>query len=452
MFLSLKILALSERLALRFNLVLVSAAVAAVAGIGYTLLTGAQVPTVRSCVAALLILAGIALGRDALSMRLIATGALVVLLFRPEALAGASFQMSFAAVTAIVALHSTKWARDLLQRRDEGPVAGVARALLGIIATGLVVEVALAPMALFHFHRAGLYGVFANIVAIPLTTFVIMPSEAAALAFDAVGWGRPFWWICGLAIDGLLRLAHVIGSAKGAVALLPSLPAWAFALMAGGGIWLCLWNTRVRLLGLVPVAIGAIAAALAPSPDLLITGDGVHLALVREGTPLILRERAGDYVRGLFAEASGFDGDPGDLGAQPYSDCSNDACVAALRRGGGDWRLLATRSKMPIDWTTIIRACVEADIVVSDRRLPKGCRPRWLKLDAQALWRTGGVAIYLSGKPRIDTVADRLGSHPWSQASRPLSNVGSAPRGGPGFGHDVDRSAAAHTGGSPGRA
>jgi competence protein ComEC len=58
MLLSLKLLALSERLALRFNLVLVSAAVAAAAGIGYTILTGAQVPTVRSCVAALLILAG----------------------------------------------------------------------------------------------------------------------------------------------------------------------------------------------------------------------------------------------------------------------------------------------------------------------------------------------------------------------------------------------------------
>ena len=110
MLLSLRLLALSERLALRFNLVLVSAFVAAVAGIGYTVLTGAQVPTVRSCVAAVLILLGIALGRDAISLRLVAVGALVVLLFRPEALAGASFQMSFAAVTAIIAFHSTDWA------------------------------------------------------------------------------------------------------------------------------------------------------------------------------------------------------------------------------------------------------------------------------------------------------------------------------------------------------
>jgi competence protein ComEC len=415
MFLSLKLLAMSEQLALRFNLVLVSAAVAAAAGIGYTLLTGAQVPTVRSCVAALLILGGIALGRDALSMRLIATGALIVLLFRPEALAGPSFQMSFAAVTSIVALHSTKWARRLLQRRDEGMIARTARALAGIIATGLVVEIALAPLALYHFHRAGLYGVFANIIAIPLTTFVIMPSEAAALAFDAIGWGGPFWWLCGAAIDGLLRLAHVVASTTGAVALLPSMPSSAFALMVGGGIWLCLWNTRLRLLGVVPVALGAAGAALSPAPDILVTGDGMHLAVVDNGTPLILRERTGDYVRSLVAEASGFDGDPADLGSRPYTACSNDACVALVRREGREWRLLATRSANPIDWATLTRACADSDIVVSDRRLPRGCTPRWLKLDSAALRKTGGLAIYLGNAPRVDSVADRVGDHPWAE-------------------------------------
>jgi competence protein ComEC len=418
MFLSLKLLALSERLALRFNLVLVSAGVAAAAGIGYTLLTGAQVPTVRSCVAALLILAGIALGRDALSMRLIATGALLVLLFRPEALAGASFQMSFAAVTAIVALHSTCWARRLLQRRDEGIVARTGRALLGVIATGLVVEVALAPIALFHFHRAGLYGVFGNIIAIPLTTFVIMPAEASALGLDAFGLGQPFWWISGHAIDLLLGLAHAIASTQGAVALLPSMPGWAFGLMIAGGIWMCLWNTRLRLLGLVPVMAGAVAAALAPAPDLLVTGDGMHLALVEDGTPYILRERTGDYVRSLIAEASGFDGDPADLGSRDYSDCSRDACVALIRKGGSEWRLLATRSRTLIDWKPFTDACGQADIVVSDRRLPRGCTPRWLKLDSSALRRTGGLAIYLGKTPRIDSVADRVGAHPWSEVQR----------------------------------
>src|SRR6476659_4638237 len=292
MFLTLKLLALNERLALRLNLVLVAAAAAAAAGIGNTLLTGAQVPTVRSCVAAVLILAGIALGREAMSLRLIATGALVVLVFRPEALAGPSFQMSFAAVTSIVALHSTGWARRHLQRREEGPIARVLRALLGIVVSGLAVEIALMPLALYHFHRSGLYGVGANIIAIPLTTFVIMPLEAAALALDPVGIAAPFWWLCGRSIDALLGMAHSVASMRGAVALLPSMPGWAFGSMVAGGIWLCLWTRAWRLLGLIPIAIGAAAAALAPAPDLLITGDGRHLAVVENGRPFILRDRA----------------------------------------------------------------------------------------------------------------------------------------------------------------
>jgi competence protein ComEC len=417
MLLSLKLLALSERLALRFNLVLVSAAVAAAAGIGYTLLTGAQVPTVRSCVAALLILLGIALGRDALSIRLIAAGALIVLIFRPEALAGPSFQMSFGSVTAIVALHSTSWARRLFQRREESIVMRLARALLAIVLTGLAVELALMPMALFHFHRAGLYGVGANIIAIPLTTFVIMPLEAGSLLLDVFGWGQPLWFLCGASIDGLLWLAHNVASSRGAVAFLPSMPGWAFGLMMVGLIWLFLWNQRWRLLGLGPFLIGAAGAALSPSPDLLVTGEGMHLAVVQDGVPLILRDRAGDYVRSLFAEASGFDGDPGDLGSRPYSACSPDACVAVIRKGGTEWRLLATRSAYRIDWATITGACAEADIAVSSRRLPRGCSPRWLRLDSPALARTGGLAIYFGREPRVDSVADRVGEHPWAETS-----------------------------------
>ena len=281
MLLTLKLLALSERLALRFNLVLVAAAVGALTGIAYTLLTGAQVPTVRSCVAALLVLAGIALGRDALSMRLLAVGALVVLLFRPEAIAGASFQLSFAAVASIIALHSSGWARRHFSRREERMLARLGRAMLAMIATGLVVEVTLIPIALYHFHRAGLYGVLANIVAIPLTTFVIMPLEAGALFLDVAGLGAPLWQLTGMAIDLLLGLANAVASSRGAVALLAAMPPYALGLMVAGGLWLFLWTTAVRFLGLAPILLGAAAAAMSPTPDLLVTGDGRHLALGR---------------------------------------------------------------------------------------------------------------------------------------------------------------------------
>lgn len=414
MLLTLKLLALSRTLALRLNLVMVAAAAAALAGIGYTLLTGAQVPTVRSCVAAVLVLAGIAFGRDSLSMRLVAVGALLVLVFRPEALAGASFQMSFAAVTAIVALHSTRWARRVLSRRDEGLIARFLRTIAGLVATGLAVEVALIPLALFHFHRAGLYGVAANIIAIPLTTFVIMPLEGAALLLDLAGLGAPLWGLCSLAIAGLLGLAHWVASAKGAVALLAGMPVEAFALMVAGGLWLCLWVTPMRRLGLAPIALGAMIAAAAPRPDLLVTGDGRNVAIVAsDGTPLLLRERSGDYVRSLLSEASGFDGEGGAIARASFGSCSRDACLADIERDGRRWRLLAMRSRDIIGWEALVAACADADIVIADRRLPSACTPRWLKLDRTLLAHTGGLSISLGPRPRIQSVAQWVGDHPW---------------------------------------
>jgi hypothetical protein len=63
------------------------------------------------------------------------------------------------------------------------------------------------------------------------------------------------------------------------------------------------------------------------------------------------------------------------------------------------WRLLATRTSTRIDWPALVKSCAEADIAVSDRRLSRGCNPRWLKLDRQELASTGGIAIYLGARP-----------------------------------------------------
>ena len=362
--LTLRLLALWERLALRVNLVLVAAASGALSAIAYTMLTGAQVPTVRSCIAAVLVLVGLALGREALSMRLVAVGALAVLLFRPEALAGASFQFSFAAVTTLVVLYQAGWFRRWFERREEGHARRAARSFGSLLVTGIAIEVALMPFALYHFHRAGLYGVLANLLAIPLTTFVIMPLEAGALLLDLVGQGGWLWTAVDWSIGLLLWTTHAVAGASGAVTLLPTMPRWGFGLMVLGLLWLWLWTSHVRLWGLAPLAIGAAAALLAPNADLLVTGHGRHLAIVGEdGTPFLLRDGAGDFMRDTFAESAGFEGELLAMDAAPGAQCSADACVAQFVRSGGTWTVLATRSSQTLEWEELTRACAMADIV-----------------------------------------------------------------------------------------
>ncbi len=412
MLLVLRLLALSPTLALRWRLPLVAAGAGALAAIGYTLLTGAEVPTIRSCVAALLVLLALSLGREAITLRLVAAGAFIVLLLWPESLAGPSFQLSFAAVTAIVALHESPRVRGWFRRREEGRGRRLLRGLGSLLLTGIAVELALMPIGLFHFHKAGVYGALANIVAIPLTTFVIMPLEALALALDMAGIGAPIWWLTARALDLLLWLAHITASAPGAVAALPAMPGGAYALIVAGGLWVALWRTRVRWGGLAPFAAGLGWALLTPAPDLLVTGDGRHLAIrTSDGAMALLRDRAGDYTRSMLGENSGAEEELALLSEAPDARCSPDLCLVEVRSGARRWRVLATRSGYMVPWAEMIALCKAADVVVSDRRLPPGCVPRWLRLDRDMLMKTGGVAITFADA-RIRTVRGR-GSHPW---------------------------------------
>lgn len=412
-FLLMRVMALSQRAALGWPLMLIAAAGGALAGIGYTLLTGAEVPTVRSCVAALLVLGGLAMGRDAVTLRLVATGALVVLLLWPEALAGPSFQMSFAAVTALVALAEHPRFRAFAAARDEARVRKIGRALAVTLATGIAVELVLMPIALFHFHKAGLLGAFANLIAIPLTTFVVMPLEALALLLDVAGLGAPIWWLTEQTLNLLLLLAHAVAASPMASLLAPTMGMGLFGITVVGLLWCLLWRRGLRWLGIAPVLIGVGATFAASPPDILITGDGRHVAVRTERGMAILRDRAGDYVRDVLSENAGYDGEMSGIADLPEARCSPDLCAVRLRdRKGRNWRLLFTRSNVMIARRDFARDCAAADIVVSDRGLPRWCKPRWMKIDRRLLSRTGGLSISLE-KGEVYTVHRAGDAHPW---------------------------------------
>jgi competence protein ComEC len=409
-----RMLSLIPWFALRFRVPVIAAGGAALIAVGYTLLTGAEVPTIRACVAALLILIALAMGREALSLRLLATGACVVLLFWPEALAGPSFQLSFAAVATIIVLHNSPTIQRLTIRREEPLVFRLGRMLFSLLITGLAIEIVLAPIALFHFHKSGVYGAAANIIAIPMTTFFVMPLQIIALIFDGVGVGKPFWWLAGQGVSVISWLAHWVSNAPGSVLALPAMPRWAFGLTIIGGLWLAILTGKVRLAGLLPIAIGMAAMAMAPRPDILVTGDGRHLAVVDQaGELILLRPRAGDYAVSMLTENAALKGEPRAIDEWPDARCSADICSFSVERAGRSWSILATRSNYLVPAMEMAAACKRADIVISERYLPWSCKPRWLKADRDFLERQGGLAVYLDS-PHIDTVAEHSAHQPWS--------------------------------------
>lgn len=400
-------------IALRMRLPLVAAVCGALAGIAYCLMTGSQVPTMRAAAGAVLVLGALALGRDPLSMRLLAVAALFVMAFWPETVLGASFQMSFGAVIAVIALHNAAWVRRFLARREESRLVRMGRRAVMLLVGGLVIEFALLPVALFHFHRAGLYGALANVVAVPLVTLVSMPSLALALVLDPVGLGGPAWWVTGRSLDAVLWIAHTTAAMPGAVTMLPSIPGWIYGLWVAGGLWLALWSGPVRRWGLIPIAAAMCCWALIPTPDILIAGDGRHVGITGLGPDLIvLGETQGHFARDTLLEAAGMSGTTRALEDWPDARCTHDFCALALSRYGRRTVLLIARSHRRLNEDGLAQACAQSDIVIADHPLPPVCHPRQILADGALLARTGGMTIDLASGV-VRTVVETSGRHPW---------------------------------------
>ncbi|MFM7349742.1 MAG: metal-binding protein, partial [Erythrobacter sp.] len=139
---------------------------------------------------------------------------------------------------------------------------------------------------------------------------------------------------------------------------------------------------------------------------------------------LALRDSRSPYTKGNLMELAGVSAEPLPLSDWEGARCSPQFCTVTLTRGGREWVLLLGRNHDRIDASDLAAACREADIVVSERYLPRSCRPRWLKADRRHLERSGGLAIDLADR-RIASVADTQGQHGWWQA--PPRRVGKDP-------------------------
>jgi competence protein ComEC len=409
-FLVRRLLTLWPWLALRLPIRGVALGVGALAGLGYTLLAGGAVPTVRSLLATLIVLVGLMAGREAISLRLLAAAAFSILLVRPDYLLGPSFQMSFAAVAAIIALYETGLGKRWFGPQEQaGAGQRLRRGFLALVLTGLAAELVLTPIGLYHFQQSGVYGAVSNLLAIPLASLAIIPALLLGLVADALGAGAIAYAPAGWLVARLLEIAEATAALPGAVAHLPTLPSLAFALIIAGGLWFLIWRTTLRLAGLPLIVAGAVFALAAPPADLLISRDGRHVALrTDDGKIAISRARMGGFLRDVWGSAMAADDDFQSFDDLPAMDCTRDSCLG-LARGR---TLFVTRSRDGLARRTMEPACAAADIIISERRLPAWCSARWLKLDADLFAQRGAVAVWLDDGRLIGSL-DGAGDYPW---------------------------------------
>ena len=281
------LLALSASLALHRPIKKYAAAAAFMGALIYTLLAGAPVPTVRAMIMSGVVLLAILLDRLAISARLVALAALTILIAEPEVLTGPSFQLSFAAVTALIVIYDrlTPWWTRVASGAGFG-----RRAVLyffGICLTTLIASVATAPFSVYQFQTFNPYGVLGNLLAIPLMAYWVMP--AAVVACLAMPFGLDRWplQIMAHGILPILRIAHWVFGLPHSTLALPAMPIAALIMTVLAGAIALFWRGRGAWAGLLPLTIAVILLFRYQPPDILIAPDAKLMAV---------RDMKGGYV------------------------------------------------------------------------------------------------------------------------------------------------------------
>jgi competence protein ComEC len=356
-----------------------------------------------------LVLAAVMLDRTAISMRLVVIAAVVLLLATPEAHFNISFQMSFAAVVALIAFYEVLTARRA-GMRESAIIPRWLFYVLELCATSLVAGFATDIFGAYEFHRIAIYGVVTNLIAIPLTGVWVMPWAVVTMAlmpFGLESWGlAPMGW----GLEVIIWAARWVASWPGAVWLIPAYGSGALILMVLGGLWLALWRRRWRFWGAVPLLAGLLLAALAPRADILINGDGSLIALRQpDGLLSFNTGRGSGIVRDTWLERNAQAAAQRwpKAGEEDWLTCDDWGCV--YRRAGLTVSILTAQQAVDED-------CRLADLVIADFPLPRDCRPRLGTIDRFDVWRSGPHTIRLEdGTAHIDTVAARQGNRPWSR-------------------------------------
>ena len=416
-------LALSPALALNYPIKKWAAAIAMVGSIAYDIATGSRVGTERALAMTLIVLAAVLLDRRALTMRNLALATFAIVALEPEAVMGVSFQLSFAAVGALIAVMEAR-----LRRIEEGPdpfvVApretakaeaawwkGLLEKPAALLFATVCATSATASFMAYHFHDLSPYVLIGNPLTLTIIEFFAVPGALIGAALYPLGLDAPVWLYVGLGIKFILWIAHFIAAAPGATLHVRAFQPFALPALSLAVLSLILWRSwLLRSTAILFAGIGLAGALTGPRYDVIVPPSG-DLAAVRDadGKLVVVGKRFNAFAAEQWLAADADDRAP-QQARDASPSCDRFGCVGDMPEG----RSLS----IVTDRAGFAEDCDRADIVVSPLTAPAFCKPGAL-FDERRLAETGAVGFSFEGDRFVEAY-DRapLQDRPWSPAPK----------------------------------
>lgn len=409
-------LAAIPKVALRYPIKKIAALIALVSCILYVGMVVPSVPTYRALLMTGIALIAIMTDRSPFSLRLLSFAAIVVLVFSPESVWSASFQMSFAAVLALVAV--ADWMRPYWSAwsRHAGFLRKSSLYLGGALLTTVIASLATSPFSSFHFQQIASYSVLGNGLVMPLSglvimpmmivTFLTMPFGLEQYPVRAMGWG----------VEKMLDIAHAVTNLPGSVIHTSVWPFSALMALVIAGLCLFLLSGKARLAAAAPFLAFLILLTIGENyPGVQVSPSG-KLILVRDGGGVLASTRRAEktLLENWMKQAGRADEIPNTFpkyGSELFGEsgkvsCDNQAC----RVDAGGIKLVTGTDQYALE-----QDCDWADVIVTPARFYSRQCPYSKIYDAGKLARAEGLTLHKDGDAlTIRTVREMRGNRPWT--------------------------------------
>lgn len=431
-------LALIPGLALRWPIHKVSAMLALVAAVFYLLLSGASVATQRSFIMIALVFLGIMTGRRGLTLRSVAIAGLFLLLLAPERLFYPGFQMSFAAVIALVAVYDL-WRSHQKRRRTQIPstnghswfLSGALKWATGLFVTALVAGIATGIVGAYHFSRIAPFGLVGNMLGMPVFSLIVMPMGVVALVLMPFGLAAIPLKVMSAGLVVLIQIAEFTEQIAPDFGRMGSLTGLSAAVLLAGFLGLLLAPGRFRMVGLGLAPIGLAFAIISRPPDIYISATGSQLAARDIEGALALSSARSSFAAETWFEAEGVSDET--IKSRKMKDgqraCDPSGCVvqAFAARGKVDEERIPVTIALPKTRNALFYDCQKADMIVTDMIAPEACSA--VVFDQDIRVARGAISIWLDQACRTDnpTKDQMIGNGERIEAAVQQKNVAPAP-------------------------
>lgn len=430
----------------RIHIHKVAAALALLAATAYLLLSGASIATERAYIMICLVFLGTLAGRRGITLRSVAIAGIVLMLLNPEFVVFPGFQMSFMAVVCLIGVHETwrKIRKDrsglALANRDiaHGLTQKVWRGLLALLVTSLVAGTATGIIGLYHFGRIAPYGVIANMLAMPVFGFIVMPFGVLVLLLMPFGLAKFPLMMMIWGIDWTLEIAAGTAAATPNAGYTVPLSAVSALLLVGSLLALIFLRKRMKLTA-IGLAIPSIALALmARPPDIHLGAAGARLAFRDADGALRTNARQSGFAVDTWFRQEGVA--PHDIAGRKVG-ADQWVCDAAGCRGTAygakgrehvdvgraktqDGSMVARHSVLiaqPKTSFALLQDCRRADVIITDLQAPQTCAAS-IVMDASFRRRNGASAIWIE-QHGLGQFWHRLSAAPADRADRPRLRI-----------------------------